>query len=211
MFSQAIRWLLTVGFLSFAGHWAFAQAPANPNGASKPGTTTTTVYLVRHAEKDTVGHPADPALTAVGEARAQALRRQLARHPLAALFTTDTRRTRATLAPLAATTGLPLQPYDARQPTVLVTRILQEFRGRAVVVVGHSNTLLPLIEALGGTPPVQEIGDNDYDYLFTVRLVAGAQPTVVVRRYGPRYKPAAAARARRKAASSPAMPAKVVK
>jgi hypothetical protein len=57
--------------------------------------------------------------------------------------------------------------------------------GKTVVVVGHSNTLLPLIESLGGTPPVEKIADNEFDFLFTVRIVEGALPTVAVQGYGP--------------------------
>jgi phosphohistidine phosphatase SixA len=163
---------------------ALAQAPASgPAPKSKPAVTT--VYLVRHAEKDPASDPADPGLTAVGEVRAQALSRLLVRRRPAALFTTDTKRTRATLAPLAAATGLEPQVYDAKATTALAVRIRQEYLGKAVVVVGHSNTLLPLITSLGGTPPVEEIGDQDYDYLFTVHIAAGALPTVAVQGYGP--------------------------
>ena len=59
--------------------------------------------------------------------------------------------------------------------------------------------MLPLIESLGGTPPVEEIGDNEYDYLFTVRISDGALPTVGVQGYGPERTPAAAAKAQGKA------------
>ncbi|RZK26493.1 MAG: histidine phosphatase family protein, partial [Hymenobacter sp.] len=76
---------------------------ARPAAAGPP---VTTIYLVRHAEKDLTPGLADPALTPAGETRAQALRKKLVgKHP-AALFTTDTRRTRATLAPLSVATGL---------------------------------------------------------------------------------------------------------
>jgi broad specificity phosphatase PhoE len=74
----------------------------------------------------------------------------------------------------------------------LAERIRKEYAGKTVVVVGHSNTILPLIEELGGTPPVEEIAENEYDYLFTVRLSEGAMPTVDVRGYGPEGKGKAA-------------------
>jgi phosphohistidine phosphatase SixA len=169
---------------------ALAQAPAaGPAPKSKPSVTT--VYLVRHAEKDLASDPADPGLTAMGEVRAQALSRLLVRRQPAALFTTDTKRTRATVAPLAAATRLEPQVYDAKATTALAVQIRQEYLGKSVVVVGHSNTLLPLITSLGGTPPVEEIGDEDYDYLFTVYIAAGALPTVAVQGYGPERRAAA--------------------
>lgn len=173
------------------------QAQPKPKAAGKPSVTT--VYLVRHAEKDSTSNPADPALSAVGRVRAQALSRLLARRHPAALFTTNTARTRATLAPLAAATKLEPQVYDAKETTALAVRLRKEYAGKVVVVVGHSNTLLPLIESLGGTPPVEEIGDNEYDYLFTVRISDGALPTVGVQGYGPERTPAAAAKAQGKA------------
>ncbi|MBF9237646.1 histidine phosphatase family protein [Hymenobacter sp. BT683] len=160
-----------------------AQAQARSQGKAKP--LVTTIYLVRHAEKDTVNNPKDPALSAVGEVRAIALRKELARRKPVALFTTDTKRTRSTLAPLAAAVKVEPQVYNPRETTTLAQRLRQEYMGKTVVVVGHSNTLIPLIESLGGSSPVEQIGDNEYDYLFTVRITEGALPTVGVQGYGP--------------------------
>ncbi|QKG52604.1 histidine phosphatase family protein [Hymenobacter sp. BRD67] len=144
----------------------------------------TTIYLVRHAEKDLTPGLADPPLTAAGEARAQLLARRLkGRHP-AALFTTDTRRTRATLAPLALTTGLTPLVYNAKEPAALVARLGQQYAGKTVVVVGHSNTLLPLLAALGVVAPVAEIKEDEFDYLFKVELRPGQAAKLAVSRYG---------------------------
>lgn len=188
-------WLITA-LVTLIGR-PMAQAQTTPKPAGKPSVTT--VYLVRHAEKDSASNPADPTLSAVGRVRAQALSRLLARRHPAALFTTNTMRTRATLAPLAAATKLVPQVYDAKETTALAVRLRKDYAGKVVVVVGHSNTLLPLIESLGGTPPVEEIGDNEYDYLFTVRISDGTLPTVGVQGYGPERKLAAAAKAQGKA------------
>ncbi|GAC1369879.1 MAG: hypothetical protein NVSMB30_08010 [Hymenobacter sp.] len=87
--------------------------------------------------------------------------------------------------------------YDPKQPTALALRIRKDYVGKTVVVVGHSNTLLPLIESLGGTPPVEAIGENEYDYLFTVRIAEGTLPTVRVEGYGPEPRLPAAAKAPR--------------
>jgi len=178
-----LRQLLGLGL---AGLFALAgsERPAAAQGRA------TTVYVVRHAEKDLTPGLADPPLTAAGQARAQALPAALGRRARpAALFTTDTRRTRATLAPLAAATGLVPQVYDA--PVALAARVRQEFAGRTVVVVGHSNTLLPLVAALGAPPPVAAIGDAEYDHLFVVRVPARGPATVARRRYGAPSPPAA--------------------
>jgi broad specificity phosphatase PhoE len=148
--------------------------------------TTTTVYLVRHAEKDTTPGLTDPPLTPAGRQRALALRDSLASHNPVALFTTDTRRTRDTLVPLEAALQLTPMSYDAKDPARIAALIRREYAGKKVVVVGHSNTLLPLIEALGVTRPMREIADERYDYLFEVRLPAEGTGTIGVTRYGAR-------------------------
>jgi broad specificity phosphatase PhoE len=152
-----------------------------PAGAKPP---VTTIYLVRHGEKDLTPGLADPPLTPAGEARAQLLAKRLARRHPAALFTTDTRRTRATLAPLAQATHLTPLVYNAQDANELAIRLYKEYAGRTVVVVGHSNTLLPLLTALGITAPMKEIKDEEFDYLFKVELRPGQPARLVVSRYG---------------------------
>ncbi|GAA3961191.1 histidine phosphatase family protein [Hymenobacter antarcticus] len=181
---------------------AAAQEPTKVKTKIKTKPVVTTVYIVRHAEKDTTANPADPTLSAVGQVRAQALRQLLLRRQPAALFTTNTTRTRATLAPLAEALKMESQVYDPGRGRDLADRINKEYAGKTVVIVGHSNTVLSLIDDFGATPPIEEIGDNEYDYLFTVRLVEGALPTVDMRGYGAeRRKPVVA-----KAPANVAMP-----
>ena len=162
-----------------------AQAPAPAaKDKAKAKSLFTTVYIVRHAEKDTLTKTDDPELSTEGRARAQDLSQTLAKRLPAALFTTDTKRARATLAPLAAATKLEPQAYDPKRGRDLADRILKEYAGKSVVIVGHSNTVLSLIDDFGGIPPVDEIRDNEYDYLFVVRVAPGMQPTVETRGYG---------------------------
>ena len=163
-----------------------AQAPVDVKKMKvKIKPLITTVYIVRHAEKDTtVAGSTDPELSVDGRARAQALSQTLAKRQPAALFTTDTKRTRATLTPLATALKLEPQTYDPKRGRDLADRILKEYAGKSVVIVGHSNTVLSLIDDFGGIPPVDEIADTEYDYLFTVRVAPGMQPTVETRGYG---------------------------
>ncbi|MCI1187415.1 histidine phosphatase family protein [Hymenobacter sp. DH14] len=163
-----------------------AQTPATPEKVKmKIKPLITTVYIVRHAEKDTtVAGNSDPELSAEGRARAQALNQTLAKRQPVALFTTDTKRTRATLAPLAAALKLEPKTYDPKRGRDLADMVLKDYAGKSVVIVGHSNTVLSLIDDFGGIPPVDEIRDNEYDYLFVVRVAPGMQPTVETRGYG---------------------------
>jgi len=154
--------------------------------SANPGISAfTTVYLVRHAEKDPTPNLTDPALTPAGEQRAVKLRELLERRPIAAIFTTDTRRTRSTAAPLATALRLPPIVYNPRNQRGLAEQIREEYAGKTVVVVGHSNTLLPLLDELNVPRPVAEIGDNEYGYLFEVKLPrAGGPGTAKARHYG---------------------------
>lgn len=150
--------------------------------AAKPPRTI--IYLVRHGEKDLTPGLADPPLAPAGEVRAQLLAKRLAsQHPIA-LFTTDTRRTRATLAPLAQATGLTPEVYSPKDPDAFAIRLYREYVGKTVVVVGHSNTLLPLLAALGVSPLPSEIRDEEYNYLFKVTLRAGEPSKLATSRYG---------------------------
>ena len=180
-------WLMA-GLAAFAGTSA-AQTPATTKVKTKIKSVVTTIYIVRHAEKDSTSDRADPTLSALGQTRALALRKTLMGHHPAALFTTDTKRTRATLAPLAEALKLEPQTYDPKRGRDLADRILKEYAGKSVVIVGHSNTVLSLIDDFGATPPVEEIGENDYEYLFTVRVAEGMMPTVDMRGYGPERRP----------------------
>ncbi|SNC63851.1 Histidine phosphatase superfamily (branch 1) [Hymenobacter gelipurpurascens] len=146
----------------------------------------TTVYVVRHAEKDTTPGLADPALTTLGQSRAVALRDQLQDKAIVAIFSTNTVRTRTTAEPLAKELQLPIQTYDAKQLPALATRIRREYAGRAVLVVGHSNTILETAEALGAPRPVPTVGDDEFNYLLevTVPQDSAQAATAVARRYG---------------------------
>ena len=181
-----------------------AQAPAAAaKDKLKMKPLITTVYIVRHAEKDTLAaNAADPDLSAQGRARAQALSQTLAKRQPAALFTTDTRRTRATLVPLAAALKLEPQAYDPKRGRDLADMVLKDYAGKSVVIVGHSNTVLSLIDDFGGIPPVDEIRDDEYEYLFVVRVAPGMQPIVETRGYGAERRETAAARLQREQAKA---------
>lgn len=182
-------WPLLLAALFALVNSAAAQAPVKSKSKAKP--IVTTVYIVRHAEKDSTSDRADPMLSPLGLIRALALRKTLVGHHPAALFTTETKRTRATLAPLAEALKLEPQVYDPRRGRDLTDRILKEYAGKSVVIVGHSNNVLSLIDDFGATPPVEEVGENDYEYLFTVRLEEGTMPTVDMRGYGPERRQSA--------------------
>ncbi|WP_375435505.1 histidine phosphatase family protein [uncultured Hymenobacter sp.] len=160
------------------------QCATRRSGAANQPTT---IYIVRHAEKDLTPNLPDPSLTPEGQQRALALRDTLLRRkPWAAVFSTATSRTRTTAEPLAQVLKLPIQDYDPKQLPALARRIRQSYPGETVLVVGHSNTILETAEAFGAPRPVPTIGDNEYDYLLEVKLPRDSTQaaTAVARRYG---------------------------
>jgi phosphohistidine phosphatase SixA len=143
------------------------------------------ILIVRHAEKEAL--PADdPPLTAGGRQRAEELARVVsawsaAGAPVRALFASEVKRTRQTLEPLAAATGLTVSVVGAKDTAALVQRILA-VDGGIVVIAGHSNTVPAIVEALGG-PAGIAIADAEFDRLFAV-TIAGRKTAVVALRYG---------------------------
>ncbi|MCX2740018.1 SixA phosphatase family protein [Pontibacter anaerobius] len=170
---------------------ACRQSPAGQEGALAVvnpvdnNAQPTVVYLVRHAEKD-ISDPGnqDPDLTTEGVARAEALRTLLEQQQVDALFATKYIRTKNTLKPLAEDRKLEVQQYEAHDFMGLKERILQNHQGQTVVVSGHSNTLLPIVEALGAERPLPDISEQEYDYLFKVTLAPDGTATVETDHFG---------------------------
>lgn len=126
---------------------------------------STKIYIVRHAEKSTM--PAgDPDLTAEGRARAQALSDLLRDKNIRQIYSTETRRTRQTVEPLSLQLGVPVSPYANDTLLKFLYRVLDTEQN--TVIVGHSNTVLTMLDELSLTHDKAEIPDNDYDNLFVV-------------------------------------------
>lgn len=145
----------------------------------------TVVILVRHAEK--AAEPAnDPPLTAVGQERARALAALLGDAKVGAVLHTPTARTRDTALPVAERFGLTpevvrLGPMAAHAEGV--AEAVRKHPGKTVVVVGHSNTIMSYIAALGG-PRRPDLCDHHYDGLYTL-VIAHGEVRLVEGRYGP--------------------------
>ena len=129
------------------------------------------VFVVRHAERADAGNsqmlaPADPPLSAAGEARAAKLAAMLGDAGIQAIYVTEFRRTRDTAGPLATRLGLKPRQISARDTDALIASLRSEHAGDTVLIVAHSNTAPAIIKALGG--PEVAIADGEYDNLFIV-------------------------------------------
>jgi len=185
--ARAVRQFVALCAISGLGGCAASPAPE-----PAPGGLARTVMLVRHAEKRT-DDAIDPALSEAGLRRAQALLELLTNADVTHLFATEYRRTRATLEPLAAVTGLEIRTIEAGQAAAQAAALWALPPGSLAVVAGHANTLPELAIAVGGqlerlTPTRRGdwLGDDEHDRLFVLILPpVRAEPVRTIElRYG---------------------------
>lgn len=147
---------------------------------------STMVILVRHAEK--AAPSGDPDLSETGKLRALALAKALERYPLTAALVTQYRRTQQTaspvldaqhLSPVIIAAGNDV-PAHAKAVAGAIRRYAS---GSTVLIVGHSNTVGPIIGALGG-PQLPDLCDGEYATMLILELTAGSAPKLLRAKYG---------------------------
>lgn len=164
--------------------------------AATPQDTTRlpTVVVVRHAEKASETDR-DPPLSALGMARAAALDSVLEHAKVVAIIVTPFRRTLETAMPVARRHMItPTVVPVAGGVAAHAYAVAQAARGHdgVVLVVGHSNTVLPIVRALGG-PTLPDLCDASYAQLFTVSLHGGGGSRMIRTQYGAADAPNASA------------------
>jgi phosphohistidine phosphatase SixA len=143
---------------------------------------------VRHAEKST-DDPRDPSLSAVGQERARALSAALKNSGVSDIYVTQYKRTRQTAEPLAQQFGIPIteRPINATNSATYARDLAQEIftrsAGKSVLVVGHSNTVPDIVQALSGSS-VPAITDAEYDHIFIVVIPQSGPTRLMQIRFG---------------------------
>lgn len=155
---------------------------------------TTTVIFVRHAEK--AAEPAhDPGLSEAGQRRAAELARQLVDADVVpglgvdAVFSTPFRRTEQTAKPVADALGLQINSYDAADTELFIEQLVKEYKGKIILVVGHSNTVPAMIGNMGASKNVPPIAENEYDNIYLVSIPWFGKTKTIRLRYGEPYVP----------------------
>ena len=155
---------------------------------------TTTVIFVRHAEKATL--PAeDPGLSEAGQKRAAELARQLVDADVVpgvgvdAVYSTSYRRSVETAKPVADALNLPVLMYDASDTDGIIEAIVKEFKGKIILVIGHSNTVPEMIANMGASKNVPEISEDEYDNIYLVTIPWFGKTKTIRLRYGEPYVP----------------------
>ena len=148
-----------------------------------------TVLVVRHAEKAT-DDPTDPNLSEAGRQRAQDLVNAAAAAEVSAIYTTQYKRTQQTAQPLADRLHLTLTKLEVTKENsagygaLLAKELRTKHAGHTVLVVGHSNSVPQIVEALSGTkiPPFDEA--TEFNRLLVVIVPKKGQARVIQARYG---------------------------
>ncbi|WCO00490.1 phosphoglycerate mutase family protein [Psychroserpens ponticola] len=144
--------------------------PVKAQEQTKPSTTT--YYLIRHAEKDRSDTTnKNPNLNDAGTKRAENWSKVFEHIDFDAVYSTKYYRTYETANPTAKTKGLEIQFYDPRQ--LYSEEFAEETYGKTVLVVGHSNTTPAFVNAILGEKKYENINDNDNSYLFIVTISEG--------------------------------------
>ncbi|HUO80320.1 MAG TPA: histidine phosphatase family protein [Steroidobacteraceae bacterium] len=144
--------------------------------------STTLVVVTRHAEKAADGS-ADPPLAPAGVERAARLAAIFGASPkglaIDAIFVTQWQRTGATAAPLARKLGVPVIRLADDDIAGLKSRILGEYRGRRVLVIAHSDTVVPIVRALAGGGEAPPPGEVAYGDAYLIAIPRWSRPTVL--------------------------------
>jgi len=161
--------LAPLWLLAMAGVFLIAMAFAYWNSA-----TTTTIVLVRHAERQ-FGAISDAPLSPQGEVRASRLAQMFGDSEpfgrIDRIYVTNTRRTQQTAASLGQRLGLNAIVVDAKIDShELARRVLSENRGGRALIVGHSNTVPEIVAALSRVSKVPPIGEEEFDTVYVVTV-----------------------------------------
>ncbi|HEX8286518.1 MAG TPA: phosphoglycerate mutase family protein [Pyrinomonadaceae bacterium] len=159
--------------LTFSTNEAFAQ------------NRKMTIILLRHAEKDTSdgGENPDPVLSAEGEQRAQRLVETIQKYKPDAIYSTNFKRTRSTVRPLAQKIRFPywlqMQFYDHRKLDEFANRLLSS-NARTIVVAGHNTTTPGLANLLIKENKYKPLAENEYNKIWIIEVKKGKATAKVI-------------------------------
>jgi len=142
-----------------------------------------TIYIVRHAEKETgidmatMKPSTDPPLSLAGQERALKLKQVLSSENIKHIYSTNTVRTISTGTPLKELyLGMLIQIYSSKMDSMdaFIQRIKNIRKGN-VLIVGHSNTVDDLANKIAGAAVVPgDLKDSEYDNLFILKRKGNA-------------------------------------
>ncbi len=130
---------------------------------------STTVILIRHAERASLIAPDSP-LSDQGRRRAAGLAYLLDQYHPVALIASDRVRTQQTLQPLSVRLHEPIRIWDAQSTDSLGQYLRTAYPGETVIVCWHHDHMAELARALGVRGKLPGWSLFTYDKIWTVTL-----------------------------------------
>lgn len=125
-----------------------------------------TIYLIRHAEK--INNSNDSDLNEKGKLRAKQLADFFSDKNLEIIFTTLTYRAQQTAAPIAVRTNSETILYQKN--ALKISDLINLYKGKNILIVGHSNTIPMFLNELTGEYKYSEIPEDEYDWIFEIKI-----------------------------------------
>ena len=130
---------------------------------------TSVYYFIRHAEKDRSDSTnKNPSLTIQGLERANKWALFFKDKNIAAVYSTNYKRTQQTALPIAKEQNLEIISYTAKE--LISEKFIANNKGKNIVIVGHSNTTPELVNSLLGEKKYEDIADRENNNVFIVTL-----------------------------------------
>lgn len=163
--------LLALFFLALPAAETFAQR-------------SKTIILVRHAETDTsdAADQNDPGLSPAGAERAERLLKKIKKYRPGGVYSTNYKRTRLTVEPIAKHRKIEIQSYDPREPAQLVDQILKS-KTKRFIVSGHSNTIPALANLLIKKEIFKPLDESEYGTIWIIKLKQRREPEITLLSY----------------------------
>jgi phosphohistidine phosphatase SixA len=142
-----------------------------------PKGTTTTVIMIRHADRT----PSGSELTERGHKNAKELVNEIGDMDIAVIYSPDLVRNLDTVKPLANHLGIEIiKVQDDPVPQDVVLTIMEKYPGKTVLWVGNTTNLPGIYYLLGGEgePPVK------YGDLFILAVPDEGQTNVTKKKWG---------------------------
>jgi 2,3-bisphosphoglycerate-dependent phosphoglycerate mutase len=133
------------------------------NNPITENTTSTKIILVRHAEKADDGTK-NPPLSPAGTQRATKLNTLLADVKIDSLYATPYKRSEQTLETIATTRNLKIVNYNPSDK--LFSEKLLQYKGKTMLVVGHSNTIPELANMLMQSTIYKQLAETEFGKIW---------------------------------------------
>lgn len=138
---------------------------------------TTTIYLIRHAEKAADG-TADPELSDAGMERAQKWGKYFDDKNISTYCTTVYKRAKMTALEISSTFAKMPEPGTERNfkmktydpMTFSLKDLSEKLKGENIVIIGHSNTIPTLVNNFIGERKYPDIQESEFGNLYIIKI-----------------------------------------